>query len=70
MAGDRRAAQALEQAELDFVRVQRVQGVKTLGKTRQGFAGQTEDQVSVQMGLGLRHQPAQVGQGFGVVLPA
>ena len=70
VAGDRRAAQALEQAELDLMRAQRVQGVKTLGKTGQGLAGQAKDQVGVQVGLGLSHQPVQVSQGFGVVLAA
>ena len=70
VAGDRRAAQALEQAELDLMRAQGVQGVKALGKAGQRLAGQAENQVSVQVGVRLRHQPVQVGQGFGVVLPA
>ena len=53
-----RAAQALEDAELDLVRGQRVQAVEAMGKTLQRFAGQAEDEVGVHVGVALAHQPA------------
>ena len=68
MAGDGGAAQAFEYAELDFVRLQGVEAVKTLREAGQGFAGQAEDEVSVQVGVAVFDQPVDVFAGFGVVL--
>ena len=70
MAGDRRAAQAFEEAELDFVRAQGVQAVETFSEAGQRFTGQAEDQISVQVGVAVIDQPGQVFASFGVVLPA
>jgi hypothetical protein len=68
--GDRRAAQAFQDAELDFVRAQGVEAVEALGKTFQRFAGQAEDQVGVQVGGAVLDQPGEVGTGLVVVLAA
>ncbi len=45
MPRDRRAAQALENPDLDFVRAKRVQAVESPAKARQVLAGQAGDQV-------------------------
>ena len=68
VADDRRAAQALEDAELDFMRANRQQPVKTFGKTLQRFARKAKNQVDMQVRVGVRQQPAQVGLGGLVVL--
>ena len=65
----RRAAQALEDAELDFVRTPGPEFVKTGGKTVPAFAGQAEDQVGVQVRLAVLQQPAHVRFGARAVLP-
>ena len=70
VAGNRRAAQAFQNAKLNFMRGQRVQPVKTVGKTLQGFARQAKNQVGVHMGMATADQPAQVVGGFLVVLLA
>ena len=70
VTGNRRAAQAFQNAQLNLVGLERMQLVKALGKAGQSLAWQTKNQVGVQVGVGLIDQPAQVGQRFGVVLLA
>ena len=65
---DRRAAQPLQDADLDLVRLQRDQPVEAGGERRQVLARQAGDQVDVQVRLRVRAQPAEVGFGGGVVL--
>ena len=43
----RRAAQALEYADLDLVRLQSVQTVESAAKTRKVLTGQPRDQIDV-----------------------
>ena len=69
VAGNRRAAQALQNAELDLMRANRQQPVKAVGKTLQRFTRQAKDQVDMQVRVGVGQQPAQVGLGGVVVLP-
>ena len=45
-----RAAQALEQTELDLVRAQCMQAIESFGKTLPCLARQTKDEVGVQVG--------------------
>ena len=52
------------------MRTQSIEPVKALGKAVQRFAGQAKDQIGMHMRLALRHQPAQVVGGLGVVLLA
>ena len=66
--GNGRAAQALQYAQLNLMRSQRMQLVKALGKAGQRFAGQAKNQVGVQVGVGLIDQPGKISHGFGVVL--
>jgi hypothetical protein len=70
VADDRRAAQALEDAELDLVRLQRPQLVEAFGKALHRLAGQAGDQVDVHVGVRLLGQPADVVGGLLVVLLA
>ena len=69
VAGNRRAAQTLQDAELDLMRTNRQQPVKTVGKTLQRFPRQAKDQIDMQVRVGVGQQPAQVGLGGIVVLP-
>ena len=67
---NRRAAQALQNTELNFVRSQAMQLVKAGSKTLKRFTRQAKNQIRMHMGLTLRDQPAQVISGLDVVLPA
>ena len=68
MPRDRRAAQALQNAELDFVRREFIKPVKAIGKALQRLARQAKNQIGMHMRLAFAHQPAQVVSGLGVVL--
>ena len=68
--GDRRAPQALEQAQLNLMRAQCVEPVKTRREALQCLAGQAKDQVGMHMGPAVGQQPAQVVCGALVVLSA
>ena len=60
MADDRRAAQALEDAELDLVRRERHQPVEAARETGHVLARQAGDQVDVQVGVRVLAQPADI----------
>ena len=71
VAHDRRAAQALEDADLDFLRAQRDEPVEAGGEALQRFAGQADDQVGVDVDAGLRRAgSAGCLSSLVVVLPA
>ena len=70
MADDRRAAQALEDADLDLVRLERDQPVEAARETGDVLARQAGDQVDVQVHVRVLAQPAEVVGGLGVVLLA
>ena len=71
MADDRRAAQALEDAELDLFGAQAHQVVEAAREAGHVFARQAGDQVHVQVGGGVPGQPADVlGRFFIVLAPA
>ena len=56
---DRRAAQPLEDAHLDFLRAERDQAVEARGKTLQALARQAGDQIGVDVDAGF----ARAGSG-------
>ena len=64
----RRAAQALQNPQLDFVWPQCIQAVKAGSKALQRFTRQAENQIGVQMRVGRLGEPVQIGFGPGVVL--
>ena len=68
--GNGRAAQAFQNAELNFMGLKRIQLVKTIGKALQTFSGQAKNQIGVQMRVGFVQQPFQIGNGFVIVLLA
>ena len=68
MPDDGRPAQALEDAELDFVGSDGNQLIETACKAVDIFAWQAGNQVGVQMRMRMFHQPADVGGRLLVVL--
>ena len=60
VAHDGRAAQALENAHLNFLRPERDETVKTSGKTFQRFTRQADDQIRVYVHAGLAAQKMEV----------
>ncbi len=69
MARDRRAAQALEDADLDFMRMQRMQPVEATTEAGEVFTRQARNQVDMDQRRRFLAQPAQIGFGRGIVLP-
>ena len=67
---DRRAAQPLEDADLDLLRPQRDEPVEAAAEALEVFARQADDQVGVDVNAGLRAEEAQVVLELRVVLPA
>jgi hypothetical protein len=57
---DGSAAEALEQAHLDFLGIQADQTIETGGKTVEGFAGQADDEVGVEVDTGLLAEEAEI----------
>ncbi len=51
---DRRAAQSFQDADLDFLRAERDELVKTGGETFHGFAGQPGNQIRVDVNTRFR----------------
>ena len=70
MPHDGRAAQAFQDADLDFLRPERDEAVKAGGETFERFAGQSYDQVGVNMHAGFAAQEMKVVRELVVVLPA
>ena len=70
MTGNRRAAQPLENAELDFMRTQGHQLVEAAGEHLDRFTGQAGNQIDVQMCLGVVAQPFEVAARHIVLLSA
>src|SRR5262245_17320554 len=66
----RRAAQALQYADLNFVRLQRMQAVESAPETFEIFPRQPGDQVNVNQRVRLLAQPADIRFGLRVVLSA
>ena len=60
VAGNGRAGEFLQNAELDFVRIKRNETVKAFGKASWCFAGQARDEVGVEEGGRLLAQKAQI----------
>jgi hypothetical protein len=67
---DRRAAEALEHADLDLLGPEPDQAVEPRAEGVHVFARQTDDEVGVDVYAGLGAEPSEVLLHFGVVLPA
>src|SRR5688572_26615519 len=70
VANDRGAAQPLEDADLDLLRIQCNESVETCSEARYVFTWQSNDQVRVHMHTRFLAQEAEVLCEPGVVLPA
>ena len=68
MAGDRRPAQPLEDADLNLVRTQSNQSVKAGAEALECLAWQPRDQIDMEMDTRVLAQPAKIGLGAVVVL--
>ena len=65
VADDRRAAQAFQNADLDFLRAELDQPVEAAAEARHVFAGQARDEVGVNVDAAVLPQPAEiVGEAF------
>ena len=60
MADDGRAAQALEDADLDLLRAQRDEPVEAAAEALQIFARQADDEIGVDVDAGVLAEKAQV----------
>src|SRR5262245_50582068 len=70
MPDDRRAAEALEHADLDFLGVELYQPIESSSEAFHVFTRQADDQIGVHMYAGFSSQPPQVLFHFHIVLPA
>ena len=70
VSDDGRASESLEDADLDFLRLQVDEAIKALRETFDRLAGQANDQVRVNMNAGVIAEPAEVVLDFFRVLSA
>jgi hypothetical protein len=70
MTRDRGASKALEYSDLDFMGTVGKELVETLSETFEGLAGQTGDQIRMDMDAGLFAQEPEVIRQPCVILPA
>ncbi len=70
VSADGGAAQAFEDADLDFVRVEGEEVIESLGETLERLPGQAEDEVGVEVSAGFLSQEAEVFFRALVVLPS
>jgi len=66
---NRRAAQPLQDADLDFLRAERDEPVKAGGKAFDDFARQTDDQIGVDVNAGFAAEEMEIGRELFVILP-
>ena len=64
VTGDRGAAQAFEDADLDLMGTKLEESVESRRETFEGFAGQPDDEIGVDVHAGFLAQEAQVGFEF------
>ena len=67
---NRRAAQPLQDANLDFLRAERDELVEAGGKTFDGLAGQAGNQISVDVDAGFCTEEMEIVRELVVILPA
>lgn len=60
VSADGGTAEAFEDADLDFVGLKGEEVVEALGEALEGFSGQAEDEVGVEVGAGFLSQEAEV----------